>query len=153
MKLFRTQNHHAARRSHSQAQRIKLLPLFAAVFMLITASYNSVALAIDRDFYSGNDIMFYDPKFKKGSTCKANGNNNDTSSGGSSAAASADQKQVATAIVDTFTGHGISTNGGKPLDFNQIMAIIGNIEQESTLNPGVVETAVGTGAFWFSPVD
>ena len=155
MKLFRTQNHHATRRSHSQARRIKLLPLFAAVFMLITASYNSVALAIDRDFYSGNDIMFYDPKFKKGSTCKANGNNNDTSSGGSSAAASADQKQVATAIVDTFTGHGISTNGGKPLDFNQIMAIIGNIEQESTLNPGVVETAVGTGAFglvqWTEP--
>ena len=103
MKLFRTQNHHAARRNRSRARRIKLLPLFAAVFMLITASYNSVALAIDRDFYSGNDIMFYDPKFKKGSTCKANGNNNDTSSGGSSAAASADQKQVATAIVDTFT--------------------------------------------------
>jgi hypothetical protein len=82
------------------------------------------ALAYDEGFYSANDILYYDDR---ATACFA-----DTSASSSGVGvSSADQNKNAEAILRYLTGKGLT--------LAQATGFVGNMKQESALNPAIIQ--------------
>jgi hypothetical protein len=98
----------------------------AAVFlMLFSAITPSVALAIDVDFFSNNDILYYDPE-----ACSVVNQSGDFAVVGN---------DNAEKIFNFLTTTNFKGTGGKPFNAVQAAGALGNFQQESAMNPAAVE--------------
>lgn len=97
-----------------------------ALALIYTASVNFIptAYAIDEDFYSANEIFFYDPNACRIATGIGTGNN--SGSGGSTGAA-----ENIEAVLRYFTDKGLSLAAAA--------GFVGNMTQESNVNPRIIQ--------------
>lgn len=109
-------------KTHLSRRAFSLAGIFLMLFSTITPS---VALALDVDFYSGNDILFYDPN-----ACKVG------SQSGNVAVIGNDNAEK---IFNFLTTTNFKGTGGKPFNAVQAAGALGNFQQESTMNPAAVE--------------
>ena len=110
-----------------------------AVIMLIVMGSSQVAYAIDTQFYSSNDILFYNPD-----DCSVQATNGSTVF---TAVAGNDNAQK---IYNFLTTTSFSGLGNKPFTPVQAAGALGNFQQESGMNPsaiegGKVDSAIGDG--------
>ncbi len=82
------------------------------------------ALAFDEEFYSSNDILYYDDR---AAACISN----PTATSSGTGTSTADQNKNAEAILRNLTGKGLT--------LAQATGFVGNMKQESTLNPAKIE--------------
>lgn len=104
--------------------------------MLFTAITPSVAHALDIDFYSGNDVLFYNPE-----ACSVTNQSGDVAVVGN---------DNAEKVFNFLTSTNFKGTGGKPFNAVQAAGALGNFQQESTMNPSAREAdnnpnAVGDG--------
>lgn len=92
--------------------------------LIISAVPLQKALAYDENFYSGNDILYYDDRAP---ACLSNSTTSSSGTGGSSA----DQNKNAEAILRNLTGKGLT--------LAQASGFVGNMKQESGLNPAIIQ--------------
>ncbi len=113
--------------------------LTALIIAVTSISVNSKVFAYN-EFYSSNDILFYD---ELATGCADNSSNIKTS-----ASSTENQKPTAQFLISTnFSG-----NGDKPLNAVQMAAILGNIQAESGFNPKAGEGRSFRGIVqWNSP--
>jgi hypothetical protein len=112
------------------------LKSLAAVFfvsILVASMGIQVAKAYDVDFFSDNDILFYDPD-----ACQVES----TGGGGDIALQGND---IAEKVFRFLTGTSFASFGNKPFNALQAAGALGNFQQESTMDPGAVEPSPGTG--------
>lgn len=103
---------------------IRTIYLVIATIMALNLVPIQRAMAYDEDFYSANDILYYDDR---ASACFA-----DTSASSSGAGvSSADQNKNAEAILRNLTAKGLT--------LAQATGFIGNMKQESGLNPAIIQ--------------
>ena len=105
--------------------RQRAFSVIGIFLMLFTATTPTVAQALDIDFFSGNDILFYDPE-----ACSV------ISETGNIAIVGND---VAEKVFHFLTTTNFKGTGGKPFNAVQAAGALGNFPQESTLNPAAVE--------------
>jgi len=106
-----------------------------AVTLALSSLGGGITLAVDNtmtvsDFYSENDINFYDPN-----ACDVNDIGiNDIGAVGSTVTVAAGSDNAET-IFKFLTSNNFAGNGNRPLNAVQAAAILGNIQQESNFNP------------------
>lgn len=93
--------------------------------MLFTIIMPTVAYALDIDFYSGNDILYYDPE-----ACSTRNQSGDVAVIGN---------DNAEKIFNFLTSTNFKATDGKPFNAVQAAGALGNFQQESTMNPAAVE--------------
>lgn len=122
---------------------MKKIPIYVIILALISsfAITDYQVFATDTDFYSANDILFYNPtdtgcvSAPSGTSTSPNSKNN--------------QEITAKYLFSTnFLG-----NNNKPMNAVQMAAIIGNLQQESGLNPNSGEGGSHRGIVQWSIVD
>lgn len=101
------------------------LSIAAIILMLFSAVTPSVAMAIDVDFFSSNDILYYDPN-----ACSVVNQSGDFAVTGN---------DNAEKIFNFLTTTNFKGTGGKPFNAVQAAGALGNFQQESTMNPAAVE--------------
>jgi hypothetical protein len=109
--------------SRTYRQRISLH--FVLAVLIFSTLYQSTALALDVNFYSGNDILYYDPE-----ACTVE------STSGNVAVVGNDNAEK---IFNFLTTTSFKGTGGKPFNAVQAAGALGNFQQESTMNPAAVE--------------
>ena len=100
---------------------------YARVFILFLVAVISVSTpvqAFDQQFYAGNDILYYDDRASACTPLESV-----TSSGAGTS--SADQNKNAEAILRYLTGKGLT--------LAQASGFVGNMKQESGLNPAIIQ--------------
>ncbi len=102
-------------------KHLRLLPIFLA---LLTLFSGVPVRAYDEEFYSSNDILYYDDR----ATACVSGAGSTTSGAGTS---SADQNKNAESILRYLTGKGLT--------LAQATGFVGNMKQESALNPAIIQ--------------
>lgn len=95
-----------------------------AVLTLASAMPGYRALAYDEQFYSSNDILYYDDR---ATACLSS----PTISSSGTGTSSADQNKNAEAILRYLTGKGLT--------LAQASGFVGNMKQESGLNPNIIQ--------------
>ena len=99
----------------------KITLIFSAFVLAILNSISVYAVGFDEEFYSSNDILFYDPRAQECTesidTSVTEGNDN--------------AEKVFNFLISTP----LSTNDNKPMNAVQAAAMIGNFRQESGLDP------------------
>jgi len=97
--------------------------------VIIFASFQqNIARAIDVDYYSGNDILYYDP-----SACSV------SNQSGNVAVIGNDNAEK---IFNFLTTTNFKATGDKPFNAVQAAGALGNFQQESSINPASVENNV-----------
>lgn len=102
-----------------------LLCLVAVIFA--TASIPTISYAVDRDFFSSNDILFYNGD----AGCSIKNENGDIAIAGT---------DIAEKMFRFFTSTNFSGIGDKPFNAIQAAGALGNFQQESSMNPDTIET-------------
>jgi hypothetical protein len=106
----------------------KYLPkikVYICLTIIVASSFMPLkAFATDTEFYSSNDILFYDENSSSG--CYNSGTSESYST------SSIENQKIAAQFL---TSTNFSGNGDKPLNAVQMAAIMGNIQQESGFNP------------------
>ena len=95
---------------------------------LVSAAEKDVTKC-DTDFFSSNDILFYDPC---ATTCT-------TGQVSVTATTELANTETITTIYSYLTSTALSTNGNKPLTPAQAAGVMGNMEAESSFNPSAIE--------------
>ncbi len=114
---------------------LKRIISLALLAVFCSSSLVQSVSAMDEVFYSSNDILYYDP-----AACQV--------AGGSSASGGAvviSGNDVAEKIFRFLTTTSFTSFGNKPFNALQAAGVLGNFQQESTMNPGAVEPSPGTG--------
>lgn len=124
---------------------MKKTSIYLVIFAIILNVFMPLnVFAVDEDFYSSNDILFYNSE-SKDSVC-----GNSSSSDSFSTSSVENQNIVAEFLTSTnFVG-----NNNKPLNAVQMAAIMGNLQAESGISPvsGVANNASHKGIVqWSSP--
>ena len=101
--------------------RIKFIPVALALVTLLGAV---PVHAFDEEFYGANDILYYDDR---ATACASNGAVSSSGTGTSSA----DQDKNAESILRYLTGKGLT--------LAQASGFVGNMKQESALNPAIIQ--------------
>lgn len=109
---------HGSLRRYTQ----RLVAAGIASVMVVTGAAHTIFAQSQADFYSSNNILFYDAN-----SCSANGNNS-----GSNSLVGTDNIEK---ILRYFVGKGLS--------LAQAAGIAGNFQQESGLNPSIKQTPSG----------
>jgi len=99
--------------------------------LFIAATLSQSALAVDYNFYSSNNILYYDP-----TACDPTASNSTGTGVALSGGAFEDE------IWNYLTNPGLGKDALKP---EQAAGIMGNMSAESSFNPTAVEPAPGTG--------
>jgi len=110
-------------------KRVNKLPKLLVCFFLLSVLFSSLSIkiaeAMDADFYSGNDILFYDPD-----SCSVTNQSGDVAVQGNDNA----EKVFRFLTSTTFSGF-----NNKPFNAIQAAGALGNFQQESGMNPAAVE--------------
>jgi len=115
-----------------RSKQINIFGVAIAVLCSFVISSTPVS-AIDIDFYSANDILFYNP--------------DDIGCGAGAATAPSiniNLNDTTKQIYNYLTTTALSTNGNKPLSAAQAAGIMGNMYAESGFNPSAVEDTTRT---------
>lgn len=94
------------------------------LFLVAVISMSTPVQAFDQQFYAGNDILYYDDRASACTPLESV-----TSSG--TGTSSADQNKNAEAILRYLTGKGLT--------LAQASGFVGNMKQESGLNPAIIQ--------------
>lgn len=112
----------------------RILTLFAAFVFIAQASLQPAEVAaVDRGFYSANEVLYFDPEAKE---CSG------STTGGTITAETSitiEKTPEIETIWNYLTSTPLSTNGGKPLNPTQAAGIMGNMYVESGFNPSAIE--------------
>lgn len=112
-------------KKHSLFSASRLLTYFITMALLASTPAQVLALEIDYGFFSDQDIMFYDPNACRIATGIGTGNEPTTGIIG------ADRKANIEAVLRFFTGKGLSLAAAS--------GFVGNMTQESGVNPRAVQ--------------
>lgn len=106
--------------------QLRKMPLYIGLAIIVFASLQqTIAYAIDVDFYSRNDILYYDP-----TSCTVTNQSGDIAIVGNDNA----EKIFKFLISTKFSGF-----GDKPFNAIQAAGALGNFFQESGMDPGAIE--------------
>ncbi len=104
----------------------RIISLLLLLLVCSSSIIQPVGAIPDELFYSGNDILYYDPD-----ACQV--------TDGSGSAVVLAGNDVAEKIFRFFTTTNFSSFGNKPFNALQAAGALGNFQQESTMNPGSIE--------------
>ena len=123
-------------------KRIKQGILLFMAVLLGTISHSSVSYAItnpaDNEFYSSNDILFYNNNGGSSYTCSPIGGG-----GSNNEAVKLVGGDVPEKIFNFLTTESFKINDDKPLTAEQATGMMGNFQQESSMNPKIVNKTSG----------
>lgn len=117
------------------AIRAKAAVYFALALMSFSVLMPTVANALDVNFFSNNDILFYNPEDCAVSAVNTNGQTVVAIVGNDNA-----EK-----IFNFLTGTSFSGLNGQPFNAVQAAGALGNFMQESSMDPAAVEQPSGAG--------
>ena len=98
--------------------------ILIAIAVIMATPLHAIAAGFSPQFYSGNDILFYDPR---ATACTSNSSVSSSGAGISSA----DENKNAEVILRYLTGKGMT--------LAQAAGFVGNMKQESGLNPAIIQ--------------
>lgn len=118
--------------------RQTILVLMAIILGTIANSTVSYAVAnpADNEFYSSNDILFFNDNGGSSYTCSPLGSTKE----GPVKLAGGD---VPEKVFNFLTTESFKINDGKPLTAAQATGIMGNFQQESSMNPKIINPSSG----------
>ena len=106
---------------------IKKSVLFTLAFVLIGTNASAI---VDHNYFSGNDILYYDP-----TACEVVATN-----GTGEAFTAVAGNDVAEKVYRFLTSTSFSGLGNKPFSALQAAGALGNFQQESSMNPAAIES-------------
>lgn len=111
-------------------KRIRQATLWVLVLILAAPPLVVSAVSCDPDFYSANDVRFYDACEVEPLACTVS----------SAVGSFTNSKENAEAIFKYLISNSFSTLGGKPMTAIQAAAVLGNVYGESGFDPSAIQS-------------